>query len=270
MIRYNITNPRFFLVNQIDLCPNREDVYGEEQRDFAITYGTFTDFECYSPEELLGAFIIENDRPLFRIPTRTARVFAPEAIRQLLQTLQQQHPSLLKNFTHRTTQLIRKIVGIFNETNVINLQESMKQLQELKGSDREHSINIFRALFDAGMYQRTWKGPGFAYPLKSNETRDSCLRDIEKKMTPEFAKIESEYDKITKKDVIEDLPLFFSVTELYPQKMMAFVRQTAEGNACIGGGSKMMIETGYNYLKILGVKIDGFDYSEFEGRSTDR
>jgi hypothetical protein len=89
-------------------------------------------------------------------------------------------------------------------------------------------------------------------------------------MTPEFAKIEEEYSQISNKEVIENLTLLYTAAEIYPQKMMEFIRQTTQGDYCIGGGSRLMIETGYNYLNLLDVKVLDFDYAEFEGESTHR
>ena len=106
--------------------------------------------------------------------------------------------------------------------------------------------------------------------MRTIETRGSCQKDIEKKMTPELAKIQEEYDLLTDKSIVNQLNLLYSTNTIYPQFLMEFVAETAQGNYCVGGGSTLMIETAYNYLTTMNVIIPNFDYNTFENLSTHR
>jgi hypothetical protein len=262
----------FSLIDQPNLCPNRTDVYLEKQHGFAITFGTLGNFECYSPEDLLGAFIIdeENDFATFRNPLHQNQVFTIPQVEMLLKFLQNQRPQDLPFYQKRSSPLIRKIVRMLTIAKGIDVEKTKQKLRELTGSDREHTIELFLALFRAGMYQRTWKGPAFGYPLKTIETQGSCQKDIEEKMTPELAKIDEEYELLKNKTIINQTSMLYSADTIYPQRLLDFVSETAQGNFCVGGGSQLMIETAYNYLLAMGVTISNFNYQQFEGASTHR
>jgi hypothetical protein len=64
--------------------------------------------------------------------------------------------------------------------------------------------------------------------------------------------------------------MLYSADTIYPQRLLDFVSETAQGNFCVGGGSQLMIETAYNYLLAMGVTISNFNYQQFEGASTHR
>jgi hypothetical protein len=261
---------KFELIDQVEVCPDIHDVFYEEHKDFAITYGTFTNFNCFSPEELTAAFIVNPDIVVFRNPRELNTIFSIPLVEDLLEIIHQQRPQDLPNFERRIRPLVRKITMGLNFLNKNQLNIVENEFRKLVGPDREHIIELFEALFRAGMYQRTWKGPGYPFPMKTVETRGSCQKDIEKKMTPELAKIDEEYEKLQDKKLIDKTLLLYSANEIYPQQLMDFVRQTAAGNYCVGGGSGLMIETAYHYLQTLGIDISDFDYQEFEKISTHR
>jgi hypothetical protein len=268
LIEYIKQNPTIFsLVDQPNLCANRRDIYFEEYQGFVITYGNYLNFECYSPEDLEAAFIVEPNRIFFRNPLHPAQVFTLRQLLELSTLLRDQNPNDLPNYRDRIRPLIDKMIRGLNSNNLTNVRE---KLRGLTGPDREHTIELLEALFRAGMYQRTWKGPTFGYPMRTIETRGSCQKDIEKKMTPELAKIQEEYDLLTDKSIVNQLNLLYSTNTIYPQFLMEFVAETAQGNYCVGGGSTLMIETAYNYLTTMNVIIPNFDYNTFENLSTHR
>ena len=263
-------NLTFDLVSRVDLCPNEHDVFYEEHHGFAITYGRFINFVCFSPEELTAAFVVNEDFVVFRNPREPQRVFSIQEIKVLLDTIKQQRPYDLSQFTQRTEPLVAKIFRGLRILNTTQLSVVDQELKALTGPDREHTVELFEALFRAGMYQRTWRGPNFPYPMKTVETKGSCQKDIEKKMTPELAKIDEEYEKLHDKNLINKTLLLYSATEIYPQQLMDFIRQTSIGEFCVGGGSGLMIETAYHYLTTMGIIIPDFNYQEFEKASTHR
>lgn len=254
-IRHMITTPGLYLTINTKNCETDHDYYDDQYKSFVVIYGTLDKFTCYSVQDLEGAF---TDR--FSRPDHPALIFKDSEIKDLVKRIDEQN-NRLANYKEETKTLRYKIGQIFASRQNVDVTK-------FSGEEKEVAVKILFDLFYAGMYQRTWKGPAFTYPMKTEETLGSCQINIEKKMTPLLSEA---------KELIENFPLQYAsmvqhaeTVSMYGQTIDEFLNQTLAGQWCVGGGSGLLIETAYYYLTKMNVPIPNFDYEEFEKESTHR
>jgi hypothetical protein len=258
---------RFWLSQNIRNCDRTTDFYDQKFEDFVIVYGTMKNYKCYSPEELENSFVYDRVTKFsaFRIPDEPQKQFPEEDVVKLLKMLVEQDPMWILNFKEKTDSLVKKIALMTSKEGI---------LEDLSPKDIEIFIVMMKNLFEAGMYQRTWKGPGYGYPMNTRETKGSCQDAINQQMTIPLNNILDEFNNLSKEGrrIVNKKSLIYNAgrEELYPDSIMSFVRTTISGNFCVGGGSAMMIETAYYYLNKMNRKIEGFDYNKFQATSTHR
>ncbi len=266
--------PQFGIITDMSLCSNKQDVFLNDFRDLAITYGTFTDFVCYNPEELQESFIVDDHYVAFRIPTDPEQVFPSDEIKEL-EYLVMTNELLMTRYRDRIMPLILKIrSGLVLEVPA-DIEAAREVLFKLIPEDRLLSEAIFRDLFEAGMTQRTWIGG--PWPMRYEETLGSSQEVIEGRMTPLLNDIREKFDKLTPsgKNILRSLPVVnyeptFHGWIRMTDSLLGFEKQTREGLFCIGYGSQLMVYSGYFYLTAIDVLIPGFDLDEFDPRSTHR
>jgi hypothetical protein len=134
---------------------------------------------------------------------------------------------------------------------------------------------MMKNLFEAGMAQRTWMGPGNPYPMKTSETRGCSQETIDIMMTPSLNAVNDEYEALTSdiRGLVNSLPILNYLEGKFVQgseSMMQFIREVREGDICVGYGSASLIYSAYYYLNKLGFEIPDFQFEKFEGESTHR
>lgn len=270
-IRSNLDTQEFHVLLNGAACLNPTDLVNETPfaETWAVSYGTFTDFVCWSIDDLNHAFTSANGEIIPRRPDRPNEIFTRRQLTKLYETLNSQDPRFIPNYTQQITPFTQKLLTLLRRP----VTNELRSLTE----DRNRLVSLFTHLFNAGMYQRTWQGPGHPYPMKYEQTRGCNLNVLAVNMTPELGMLMLDYAALTPaaKDVIDGLKSL-SYNEADKQvvettsELIAFIRQTMNDKACIGFGSAYMIVSAYQYLKDLGVTIPGFDITRFETRSTHR
>lgn len=263
-IKKMMTNTSFYISRKIKACPSDKDSYLEPFKEIVIMYGTLENHTCYSIDELLGSFEYNPNEEYgsFRKPDHPSQSFDHEKIKEFVKFYHEQSYNDSPDLKNKLEELIDKISLIFS------LESSPESIKKLKGEDKEKMIDVLNLLFEAGMYQRTWKGPGHPYPMKTSETAGSCLRDIESKMTPILTEALEKMESISVLSV-RGIPSIFRGIP-YTQSIMEFIRTTLGGNFCVGSGNEIMIATADYYLKLLGLEIEDFNINDFEYESTHR
>jgi hypothetical protein len=273
--KYITLKPTFNVVSNVHLCPNHRDIYLEPITDFAITYGNFLDFRCYTPEELTSAFQVSGTYVSFVNPLVPNVEFHLADIEQLLDTLMSIDSRYLPNYRARVTPLKNKINLGLRLSASINLTNIRHQLTQLSSSDQQHLIAIFRNMFSAGMYQRTWQGEGYPYPMTYEETKGFCTNDIEMRMTVPLNNIADEVLLLSPQghQVYSSLSAINYIDGDFVRITMPVTRLIDDihsAEMCIGFGSSLLVYTGYFYLQALGYTIDDFNITLFHPESTHR
>lgn len=267
--KYLETDAGFTISTSPSNCKNDHDFYYVPYENYVFIYGPPIEGNCYSTEDLMGSFIVNNpDDYLFRRPDMPGSIFTYETVKKLYEMIEQQAPSI-PNFQRDTDPLLRKLAPVFSRP-----PQEINNIKTLSEDDKELFISMMDHLFQAGMYQRTWKGPGHPYIYKKSETAGSTLEAIECAMTPSFAYIAEDQEKMSEngRKMLKHLPAINKAIPLQPStyRLWEFLELTTQGKFCIGFGSRIMIETAYLYLSILNAEIENFDYSQFESDSTHR
>lgn len=268
--KYLETNNGFTISTAPNGCKNQHDYYYNNYKSYVFIYGAPIDGICYSAEDLMGAFLVNSaDDYSFRRPDKPGSIFTYEEVKKLYEMIQQQAPDIDPDFERDTEPLLDKLAPVFTRP-----PAELNVIKNLSSADKETFISMMDFLFQAGMYQRTWKGPGHPYIYKRSDTGGSSLEAIECAMTPMFAYIAEGQEQMSQegKKILRRLPAINKAVpvQMSSYRLWEFLELTTKGEFCIGFGSRIMIETAYTYLKLLGVDIDGFKYSLFEADSTHR
>lgn len=282
-LRKMSTQPCFNITFSPQFCDKTEDFYGDEfQRNApTIIYGTFSagdTLKCYSPQDLENAFIKENGLTIFRIPDKPSDSFEDNVLVDLAKLLNYLLPTIGDTFpevqilTNKITDGLRNNKRVGEEVLTILDQETKNKL-----------IQLFKHLFDAGMYQRTWKGPGHPYPVKSGQSRgtgnkvtDQCI--IDEHMTRElgaFYKLLNEDLTPQIRSIVKNLNMYnygeryIKSSELLGEYTSTVLHGQGVG-ACVALAQSKFISSANRYLNILGYQIPGFDITQFEASSFHR
>lgn len=253
-------------------CSRSTDYYlFEPYSNFVITYGPLYRPICYSIDDLLNAFIFDIDNPVFRRPDLPNITFTLEEVKDLYYKMEGQNPNMIPGFEEATTEFMTKLEPFMSiNFDVSNIEKLLFILED----DKSTMIEIMITLFELGMYQRTWKGPPHPYVYKTRDTTGSTLEEIESLMLPGFAKIRELLDLLSEDtlNLLKILPTIikYEPLEVGSNSLWTFLVATVNGDYCIGIGGQYMIESALKYLSILGYTIEEFDYSQFEGFSTQR
>jgi hypothetical protein len=114
-IRASFNEEKFAFNNRFENCKNSSDFYMLEPfHGFIITFGTFFNFVCYSPEDLAASFRVPTPRTLrnrmqFSKPDQPAFSFTNEQVKQLETIIVNQNPVNYPQFRIRTEPIREKI-----------------------------------------------------------------------------------------------------------------------------------------------------------------
>lgn len=176
-----------------------------------------------------------------------------------------------------TPENIMKIIrDIYVKKEITKAQQDIviadEHIRTIQGSDRQHLIEMLYAYFETGMYQRTWKGPGFPFPIKFSQTKGSCQDDIDVMMNISIIKISDEYEMLSEeaKNFVDTLPLIDLKNQVRAKYLKELLDEITEHDFCVALVSGPFIETAYHFLTLLDENIDGFDIETFETLSTHR
>lgn len=274
--RYLIKDSSFTVITNTDLCPNTQDVFLQPFVNYAITYGTFTDFHCYNVDELMDAIQINPDYVQFLIPNTPTETFTVTEINELIESLVIAINSCTSQvWVDKFNQLLQQVKNVLLRLSKNPSAHAKRAILSLSEDDKYHLVQIFRSLFATGMYQRTWRGEGYPYPMTYESTKGSCLNEIEVKMTEPLNKIQDEIMLLSPRgsQVFKSLFMVNRIQDEFittNNNINEFIGNIRRAKFCIAVGNSLMIYTSYYYLSILGYKIDNFDVDAFDPRSTNR
>jgi len=262
----------FFFTYATKRCDRQEDYYGEQFSDWVIAYGNLEEFKCYTPDELTEAFIMEDNIARYRIPETPHLQFPIKAIKELQKIIVNQNPNIITDFNRRIQGLRNKLNML---TKTVGLNITINNPSDPK--DRELLYHFFIQMFEAGMYQRTWKGPGHPYPLRSSETFGSCQSDISLAMTTPLNNMNDDLEAMNPElsNHVKKLACLWSAKDksFMAESLKDMLKNIRDGHHCVGGYSTVLIETAYYYLTMLTnvqTLLPNFDYELFESLSTHR
>ncbi len=166
-----------------------------------------------------------------------------------------------------------------SEDNIIILRSSVEYVRNTRGNitDMIHNMKqpryreYFQGLFEFGMYCRTWKGHGHAYPLLKEDTenpnKDTDFMDTTFNKAA-YDKLEELYKICIADDTLRFIPVWCWEEEKpaifkYLNNMEEFLKLLLDGKFCIRVGSRLSIHTSMYYMKSC------FDagFSDLDGKS---
>jgi hypothetical protein len=269
--------PRFDILADPELCPNQETLLGEPVNELELTlmFGTLRSFRCYSPAELENAFIVDPSRLYaeFRKPENPRESFTRDQIVKFESMLRGANLHDYPEFRQAVQPLIEKMSLGLNILFRNGMQVGAERLRMIP--ERDLVERFFQRMFEAGMTQRRWLGPGNPYPMKYAETRGGCQADIEAGMTPILNDLLDILNSLSPESraILENLPIVDYVSGLFGTRDMnirTFLENIRNAEFCIAFGSSWMITTAAFYLSALDKTIPGFDIRQFEIESTHR
>lgn len=216
--------------------------------DQYIGYGPITNLTVYSFDDLRGAFF----DGIFRKPDEPSEIFYLLEIQLLI--------DLMKD-SELKTQI----------QNMYKVSVAKLSLVNLSNQDKPIMKALMLKIFEAGMYQRTWKGPGTPYPLKYYQTNQNEV-DIPVNMTPVLYEILDLSNKLSVDgtDILNNLHTLNINGKSQTYLLMNIVRKVISAEFCIAVASTMFVISAYYYLKRMGDPISGFNIYDFDCRTTDR
>ncbi|MFK5969591.1 MAG: hypothetical protein QM487_05655 [Candidatus Marithrix sp.] len=248
---------------------NSETLLGTPVSELSIMfcYGTCTKYYTYEVEELLASFHVSDDGTSnFRRPEDITTNFSVSDIKELLILLDKFAGA--PNVNTLISRINQIIIEIHDRSEYDN--ETIEKFKRLTDESKEYVHKILHNFFIAGMYMRRWKGPGYPYPLKRNETIvDTDFFQI---------KLDVEINNIMK--LIDEMPIeahdFVSNIRVCTYGKDGKIdkctnRLSVEWNkvlkriSCIRVASAYFVGTGYHFLRILfSETIPGVDDSNID------
>ena len=312
-IKQGFDQERFEIYTKFDMCKANpgvhpvDNIYMEEYKDFLIAYGTYFNLKCMSIDDLIASFVKRELNNVvidvaFRKPYDTT-LFTGNQVKELQTLLVDQPDSFTSDFVEKRSKLLAIIaLGLRNTLTVENATAFLTEYMKQTDSETIQNIETFKKmlthLFNAGMYQRTWKGPGNPYPhtkeeadvFTQNVSSQAC---IDLTMGPELSSFLEEYNSLSPNfmNFVSNFPSIYAVVANpyqitpYGQSMVNMIEQVIglrddsgelrskpsyQGSMCVGGVSKIMIYSAYVYLRAMGLNIAGFDIERFYPESGHR
>lgn len=315
-IKEGFEKERFEIYTKFDMCKSDpgihpvDNIYMEEYSGFLIAYGSYFNLDCMSINDLIASFVTREINGVvievsFRKPYSMS-LFTAQQIKGLQTLLIDQPADFTPDFDEQRTKLLGIIsIGLKNTLTIERVIEILDQYVKMSqegNSTASQNIEKFKQmlthLFNAGMYQRTWQGPGNPYPHTAeeadvNQVKVNSQACIDIVMAPELSAFLEDFNGLetTFQSLVANFPAIYNVkispyeVSPYGQSMVNMVEQiiglrddsgelleepSYQGNMCVGGVSKMMIYSAYVYLKVLGFDIEGFDIKRFYPESGHR
>lgn len=244
----NLRNQKLFFIPYQRDCQNKETFLFNSTADsdlFLIAYGTLSSYWGYEPDELKGSFQFKERDFFFLRPEDQRSTFKIEEIRQLYQLIQL-FPQECSELKERITQGLEECQ---NKTDYD--RELFHQLRSISSEDRDLIREYLYTLFQAGMYMRKWKGPGYPYPIREEETKKGNSDD---QSTEALSQIRALFDQMSNSTQL--LLYSLRVVEYYkdgPQQSKSsiwdYLLAVGSGAFCIRMASTKFVGTGYYYLK---------------------
>ena len=285
LAKYLSQHPAFVLIpSEAENCHNLLSISGDPFVSLSTIFIGLdqrfpeTGFLCYELTDLYQSFMFNKDESgnyIFRDPQDYQRIFTETELRKISEALRRGRLGLpdLKNYA-----------DIFDEfANIAQLQTSefyseiLKLRSFAKSSPRGSSqlmSQLFRNMFEMGMYMRQWKGPGHPYLLLAKETgtepkvgtqEELALSEKVSEKVRERSQLLEQISKINPEivQIFWKLPLYEKTTfGIKQQEHNLFERCSLleKEEFCIRITSSVFAYTGAYYLKqILNEIIPGFD-----------
>jgi hypothetical protein len=230
-------------------------------------YGICTKYYTYEVEELLSSFHVSDDGTSnFRKPEDITTNFTISDIKELL--------ILLEKF--RSSDNVNKLIDRINEI-IIEVHdrseydnEIIENFKLLPDTSKIYVHKMLHNFFIAGMYMRRWKGPGFPYPLKKNETLvDTDIFQI--KLDAEIHSIIELMDKmpVDSYNFITNIRVCTygnnGKIDKCTNRLSVEWDKVIKRISCIRVASAYFVGTGYHFLRILfSETIPGVDDSNID------
>lgn len=222
----------------------------EDTKTKMIAYGTLSSYALFELDELIeGCYKDKDDINIkLRYPNNPTNYFNETEL-VLLKNLITYFPPCEETLT--LSQKIQEILDSEKESEVDKVIINMFMSLDEKDKDKLYQALIL--LFETGMYMRTWKGPGFPYPLKEQDTRQGdpaeavskhliLVSNLMKEMSPEA------------EHLLLSLPMCFynqREIEITNRNLLESWEAIIKSKACIRMISIKLIGTAYHYLFIL-------------------
>lgn len=272
LILVNTLQPLYNVIPNGSICENKEDVLGDElPNTYVITYGTFEKFFCYSPNELLSAFVVDEDKAIVKWTDPRGPVSRPFTN---IHNLKEEIDIALGNFKIIDPIMIELInlieAGLDIEANL--------PLRVNKIDDKDSFKTFLNFLFDAGMYQRGWR-PGNPLPMKKQDSLNCDLLYMQDSMEKSLTEAKDIYNKMAQDDktIISSLPVVTYTNNQFTSidmKIIDLINSILSAESCIAYASSLLIYVAYYYNTLLGVELPysdkNFNIYEFEQASTHR
>jgi len=299
---------KFDIYTVFNMCPSRTDnIFLYDYVDFVFTYGSYLKLYCMSPEDLIAAFSPDDEGLLeLRSPLSSQKVFSSDEVKQLRNLIAEQNPDAIPNFKERCAELGKSIQKVLNggytvEIMIKILDKKMKSEDPVDKRDIELFKLFMVNIFEAGMYQRLWKGKDsdgklYPYPMLNSETRDNKTNqyDIDIRMGPSLSNAMEAYEKMSSefKKSFSSFRSFASIfgdgadVGMTSYKILDIVEQTIgcrddsgnnvsyeerikkgeeiRGSFCVAYASSIFITSAYEFLLMVGEKIENFDLKKME------
>lgn len=270
----------FDLVTSAAYCANEANTllepfaeYVATENKWLFTFGAYSQVPtCFTLEELMAVFKYDEQTKsipsytVFRNPIPGQPDFTPSQINELINL------GTLYYEVHPDTKDFFLALELANEvgSNVL--------FRELQNSPEKNKfIEIFQYMFEAGMYQRAWQGPGHPYPMEFEKTKVPGY-EYEIHMSPPLYKAQLVIGSLSPEDkkLFDQLPVYqysnkHLITANYniAERFEKVCTQKGE-QECTAIASGYFIPTAYFYLKLLGVNIPDFDITNFNPQTQHR
>ena len=268
---YNVANViharHFFvpLVRDTNRIVNATTVLGTSVEDvdtFMVAYGTLGRHLVYELDELSLAFTKDEVRGTFsfRRPDNINTSFTEVQIRSLLELLNSYHQ------TDEIISLVNKIQeGIEEMREHFEYDNEIERAIDSIDDDNKRRLREYlQHMFDAGMYMRRWRGPGYPYPLYEQHTHDNV--DPDEKVQQTIGQMINSYNGMPDdvQQLLDDLHLleYLEAGEIRPRntRLHHIIGNVLNGEECIRMASTIFVGTAYHYLRVLfNVNIPAFD-----------
>ena len=245
-IFHRLHSPCFFIPFQRK-CYNDDTFTGENTDDyniFMVAYGTLFNYRCYELKEFIMNFKKEGATVWFRNPENPKILFKDDKVKELLILLKrhidENHPS----------SILDTIEEGLNVPVIKNIEELEDYFKTLEDEDKKNILKYLHKVFEIGMYTRTWKGPGYGYPMKIYEAYGKEQDFI---ITEEFINLHAIEEVISHNGFkfIRSIPYFSNFGDVIHGSLYELLSLLEHNEFCIKEGNNLIIKSSSILLKKL-------------------
>ena len=271
------------------VCRNPESIVQSE--DFTdmdeqfISVGTLTtDMVCYAIEDIVMTFRNNTDDTgtvTFKNPIRFAPDFTIQDLKDIKNAVALGAAPFVKYTIGREKVNRNELIDIFSGYIAqAELQESsdyrvlikIPNFAKKSTANRELVHNLFKSMFEAGMYMRQWKGPGHDYPLERAATGQELhgetteRKALDSLVGAKLVEFNEYLEKLPEelRTVVRGLKMYVKTDadqapRVYSNSIQSLHERVTGGTECIRMSSAPYVYTGAYYLRrCLGQDIPGF------------